>query len=65
LIVRSMRKRFIFSATSLSISVSLLLMYTVGELSAAHAVEILFYWIAFLFAIQVKLTPPSDRPVAK
>jgi len=54
LIVRSMRKRFIFSATSLSISLSLLLMYMVGELSAAHAVEILFYWIAFLFAIQAK-----------
>jgi hypothetical protein len=49
-----MRKRFIFSATSLSISLSLLLMYTVGELSAAHAVEILFYWIAFLIAIQAK-----------
>jgi hypothetical protein len=59
LIVRSIRKRFIFSATSLSISLSLLLMYTVGELSTAHAVEILFYWIAFLFAIQVKLTFPT------
>jgi len=54
LIVRSIRKRFIFSATSLSISLSLLLMYTVGELSTAHAVEILFYWIAFIFAIQAK-----------
>ena len=55
LTVRSIRKRFIFSATSLSISLSILLMYTVGELSAAHAVEILFYWIALLFAIQVQL----------
>jgi hypothetical protein len=58
LIVRSTSKQFNFSATSLSISFSLLLMYTVGELSTAHAVEILFYWIAFLFAIQVKHTSP-------
>jgi len=54
LIVRSFRKWSIFSATSLSISLSLLLIYTIGELSTAHAVEILFYWIAFLFAIQIK-----------
>jgi hypothetical protein len=54
LAVRSLCKQFFFSATSISISLSLLLMYTVGELSTAHAVEILFYWIAFLFAIQTK-----------
>lgn len=52
LIVRSLRKWFIFSATSLSISLSLLFMYTVGELSTAHAVELLFYWIGLLFAVQ-------------
>jgi hypothetical protein len=52
--VRSVRRQFIFRATCLSISASLLLMYTVGELSTAHAVEILFYWIAFIFAIQAK-----------
>jgi hypothetical protein len=54
LIARSARMQFMFRATCLSISLSLLLMYTVGELSTAHAVEILFYWIAFLIAIQVK-----------
>lgn len=54
LIARSARKQFTFPATCLSISLSLLLMYTVGELSTAHAVEILFYWIAFIFAIQTK-----------
>jgi hypothetical protein len=52
LIVRSPRKQLIFRATSLSISLSLLFMYTVGELSTAHAVELLFYWIGLLFAIQ-------------
>jgi hypothetical protein len=55
LITRSLRKQFIFSATSFSISLSLLLMYTLGELSAAHAVEILFYWLALIFAIQISL----------
>jgi hypothetical protein len=54
LIARSARKQFMFRATCLSISSSLLLMYTVGELSTAHAVEILFYWIAFIFSIQAK-----------
>jgi hypothetical protein len=53
LIARSLSKRFIFSATSFSISLSLLIMYTVGELSTAHAVEILFYWIGLLFAMQI------------
>lgn len=52
LTVRSVRKQFTFSATSFSISIAILLTYTVGELSTAHAVEILFYWIAFVFAIQ-------------
>jgi hypothetical protein len=56
LIARSFREQFIFRATCLSISTFLLLMYAVGELSTAHAVEILFYWIAFLIAIQVKCT---------
>lgn len=52
LIVRSLSKPLIFSATCLSISLSLLFMYTVGELSTAHAVELLFYWIGLLFAMQ-------------
>jgi hypothetical protein len=54
LIARSNRKNYIFNATSLSISLSLLLMYTVGELSTAHAVELLFYWIALMFAMQAR-----------
>jgi hypothetical protein len=56
LIARSLRKQFIFNATSLSISLSLLFMYAVGELSTAHAVELLFYWIGLLFAIQAAST---------
>ena len=63
LIARSLRKRFILSATSLSISLSLLLMYTVGELSTAHAVELLFYWLALIFAIQIGcMTPIEANP---
>jgi hypothetical protein len=65
LITRSARKQFMFRATCLSISLSLLLMYTVGELSTAHAVEILFYWIAFIFAIQAKIIFYPDRLITK
>jgi hypothetical protein len=63
LIARSLRKRFVFSATSFSICLSLLLLYTVGELSTAHAVELLFYWLALIFAIQIEyLTPLKPIP---
>jgi hypothetical protein len=63
LIVRSLHKIFIFSATSISISLSLLLTYTVGELSTAHAVELLFYWLALIFAIQIgHMTPLKSNP---
>jgi hypothetical protein len=63
LVVRSLRKQFILSATSLSISLSLLLMYTVGELSTAHAVELLFYWLALIFTIQIQhIAPPKPNP---
>jgi hypothetical protein len=58
LIARSLRKPFNFRATSFSISLSLLLMYTVGELSTAHAVELLFYWLALIFAIQIGCIAP-------
>jgi hypothetical protein len=57
LIVRSLYKSF-FSATCLSISLSLLLMYTVGELSTAHAVELLFYWLTLIFAMQIGYIAP-------
>jgi hypothetical protein len=63
--VRSVRKQFIFRATCLSISASLLLMYAVGELSTAHAVELLFYWITFIFAIQAKIIFSPDRLINK
>jgi hypothetical protein len=59
LIAGSLLKRFIFSATGFSISLSLLIMYTVGELSTAHAVELLFYWLALIFAIQIEYITPS------
>jgi hypothetical protein len=63
LIARPLRKRFIFSATGFSISLSLLIMYTVGELSTAHAVELLFYWLALIFAIQIRhITPLKPNP---
>lgn len=63
LIAQSLRKRFIFSATGFSISLSLLIMYTVGELSTAHAVELLFYWLALIFAIQIgHITPLKPNP---
>jgi hypothetical protein len=63
LITRSLSKPLIFSATSLSISLSLLLMYTVGELSTAHAVELLCYSLALIFAIQIgRKTPLKSNP---
>lgn len=63
LIARSLSKPLIFSATSLSISLSLLIMYTVGELSTAHAVELLFYLLALIFAIQIgRKTPLKSNP---
>ena len=54
LIARSIYAESHLRATCLSISVGLLLTYTITELSTSHAVEILFYWIAFIFAIQAK-----------
>jgi hypothetical protein len=54
LISRSIHTKCVLSATCLSISASLLLMYTVGELSTAHAIEILFYWIALIIGLQAK-----------
>jgi hypothetical protein len=66
LIARSLRKRFILSATSFSISLSLFLLYAVGELSTAHAVELLFYWLSLVFAIQISyITLLKPHPLQK
>jgi hypothetical protein len=63
MVVRSLCKRSILSATSFSISLSFLLLYTVGELSTAHAVELLFYWLALIFAIQIgHIAHPKPNP---
>jgi hypothetical protein len=63
LIARSLLNPFIFRSTSFSISLSLLLMYTVGELSVAHAVEVLFYWLALIFVMQIgNIAPLKPNP---
>jgi len=47
------RDRSIAPITILSLSLNILILYFVGEVSTQHGVEILFYFLALIFALQI------------
>jgi len=54
------RRQYPLSGLMFMLSLALLLIYTVGELSAGHGLEILVYWIAFLGGLQFGSQAPLN-----
>lgn len=51
---------FYFKVSTISLALMLLLLYTLGELSTQHGVEVLFYLIALLAGLQMPLIVTSS-----